>query len=153
MLKSTIAPTNKTLTIEQENAICKYIERLNEINMCAHPQIIVKAANYLMHFENCVVVHQWLKQFFEQNSKYHIQKQKFLAKEQKQNHSVHDMDDYYKRIEQVIREKKIIKLDVWNIDETSFEINCGKIYLIIIIDSNKPLCIINLENCNYIILV
>lgn len=35
-------------------------------------------------------------------------------------------------------------------DETGFRINCGKAQLIVIIDLNKSLCMIDLENCNYI---
>ena len=70
--KSTRAPNNNALTEEQEGAICEYINRLDKINMCAHLQIIVRVANYLICFENCVVGHQWLKQFLEQNPEYHI---------------------------------------------------------------------------------
>ena len=63
--KSTRASTNKALTEEQEVAIREYIDRLDKINMCARPQMIVGAANYLIRFENRVVGHQWLKQFLE----------------------------------------------------------------------------------------
>lgn len=77
--KSTRAPTNKALTEEQEGASCEYIDRLDNINMCACPQIIMGAANYLIRFENRVVGHQWLKRFLEQNPEYHILKKKPLA--------------------------------------------------------------------------
>ena len=59
--KSTQASTNKALTEEQEGAIREYIDRLDKINICAYPQMIVGAANYLIRFENRVVGHQWLK--------------------------------------------------------------------------------------------
>ena len=68
--KSTRAPTNKALTEEQEVAICEYIYRLDKINMCARLQMIVGATNYLICFENCMVGHQWLKQFLEPNPKF-----------------------------------------------------------------------------------
>ena len=61
MSKSTKASINKALTEEQEGAIRKYINRLDKINMCAHPQMIIGAAHYLICFENCVVGYQWLK--------------------------------------------------------------------------------------------
>ncbi len=105
--KSTRAPTNKALTEEQEDAIREYINRLDKINMCARLQMIVGAVNYLICFENRVVGHQWLKRFFERNPEYHIRKQKPLATERKHSHSVHDMSDYFEKIERVMREKGI----------------------------------------------
>ena len=91
--KSTRASTNKALTEEQEVAIREYIDRLDKINMCARPQMIVGAANYLIRFENRVVGHQWLKRSLERNPEYHLRKQKPLAAERKHSHSVHDMSD------------------------------------------------------------
>ena len=44
--KSTRVPTNNALTEEQEGAIREYIDRLDKINMCARPQMIVGAANH-----------------------------------------------------------------------------------------------------------
>lgn len=69
-------------------------------------------ANYFLHFENCVIDHDWLKQFFEQRPKYHMQKQKLLVVEQKHSYSVYDMSDYSKKFKQVLRKKRITKLDI-----------------------------------------
>ena len=120
MSKSTRTPTNKALKEKQEGAICEYINRLDKINMYARPQIIVGAANYLICFENRVVGHQWLKQFLKQNPEYHIQKQKPLAADRKHSHSMHNMSNYSEKIERVMKEKGIIELDIWNMDETGF---------------------------------
>ena len=40
--------------------------------------MIVRAANYLIRFEDSVVDHQWLKQYFKRNPEYHVCKQKLL---------------------------------------------------------------------------
>ena len=149
-LKSTRASTNKALTEEQEGAIREYIDRLDKINMCVRPQMIVGAANYLIRFENRVVGHQSLKRFLERNPEYHIRKQKPLAAERKHSHSVHDMSNYFEKIEQVMREKGITELDVWNMDETGFRIGCGKAQLVVTMDPNKPLRMIDPENRDYI---
>ena len=63
------------------------------------------------------------------------------------------MSDFIEKIERVIREKKITKLDIWNIDETKFWIGCGKAQLVVTIDSNKSFHIIDPDNCDYITLV
>lgn len=79
--KSIQTLTNKALIEEQEIVIHEYINRLDKINMYTCSQIIVRATNYFICFENCTVVHQWLKWFLEQNPNYHIQKQKPLVAE------------------------------------------------------------------------
>ena len=43
--KSTRASTNKALKEEHEGAIREYIDRLDKINMCTRPQMMVGAAN------------------------------------------------------------------------------------------------------------
>ncbi len=50
--------SNKALTEEQEGSIREYIDSLDKINMCARPQMIVGAADYLIRFENRMVGHQ-----------------------------------------------------------------------------------------------
>lgn len=118
--------------------------------MCAWPRMIVGAANYLVRSENCTVGHQWLQRFLERNPEYHIQKQKPLAAERKHSHSVHDMSDYFEKIQQVMREKGITEFNIWNMHETGFRIGCGKAQLIVIMDLNKPLRMIDPDNRNYI---
>lgn len=58
MLKSTKIFINKAFIKEQEGAICKYIDRLDKINMYPHLQIIMGATNYLICFENQTVIHK-----------------------------------------------------------------------------------------------
>ncbi len=49
-----------------------------------------------------------------------------------------------------MREKGIMELDMWNMDETGFRIGCGKAQLVVTINANKPLCMIDPENRDYI---
>ena len=88
--------------------------------------------------------------FVEQNPEYHTQKQKLFAAERKHSHSVHDMSNYFEKIEQVMMEKGITESDVWNMDETGFRIGCWKAQLVATIDPNKPLRTIDPESREYI---
>ena len=63
---------------------------------------------------------------------------------------MYNMSDYFEKIGRIIREKGITKLDIWNIDETKFRIGCGKAQLVVTMDLNKPFCMINLKNRDYI---
>ncbi len=142
--------TNKALTKEQKSAIRKYIDRLDKINIWTRPQMIIGAANYLTRFEDRIVGHQWLKQFFERNLEYHVRKQKALAADRKHGHSVHDMSDYFEKVKYVMSKKRITDLDVWNMDETGFQIGCGKAQLVVTIDFTKTLRMIDPKNRDYI---
>lgn len=58
--------SSKILIKKREGEICKYIKRLEKINIYTCLQLIIRAANYLISFENYMIGHQyWLKQFFE----------------------------------------------------------------------------------------
>lgn len=52
-------------------------------------------------------------------------------------HSVYNIKNYFKKINQVIREKQITKLNAQNIDELGFQISCEKEKLIVTVDLNK----------------
>lgn len=49
-----------------------------------------------------------------------------------------------------MRQKKIMELNLQNMDETGFQIGYKKAQLIVTIDPNKSLYMIDLENCNEI---
>lgn len=86
----------------------------------------MRVTNYFICFENHIVGYKWLKQFYKQNSKYYIWKQILLVEKQKHSYSVHNISNYFEKIQQVIKKKKIIELDVKNIDKTEFWIGYRK---------------------------
>ena len=148
--KSTRDASNKALTEAQEQAIREYISRLDRINMSARPRMIVGAANYLIRFENRVVGHQWLSRFLKRNPDFHVRKQKSLAAERKNSHSVADMKDYFDKLERAMKEKGITEVDVWNMDETGFRIGCERAHYVVTLDPIKPLRMTDPDNRDYI---
>lgn len=112
--------------------------------------MIVGAANYLIRFENRVVGHQWLSQFLKRNPTFFVRKQKPLAAERKNSHSISDMTDYFHKLETVMTEKGITEVDVWNMDETGFRIGCGRAQLVVTLDATKPLRMTDPDNRDYI---
>ena len=105
-------PPTKPLNRSKKRAICDYIDRLEKINICGRPLIIVGAVNYLIRFEDRVVGHHWLKRFLKRNLEYHVCKQKPLAADRKQSHSVHNISDYFDKVELVMSENWITDLDM-----------------------------------------
>lgn len=102
--KSTQAPTNKALAEEQETTIREYIDRLDKINMCACPKMIMGATNYIIYsFENCIVM---IKVILNAKSQVSYTKTKTPSSRTK--------------AQEGHREKRITKLDIENINEISF---------------------------------
>jgi hypothetical protein len=144
---------NKVLTNEQEQAIRNYIERLDKINMCVRFKMIVKTANFLVRSKNLTMSHQWFKHFIKRNSQLLARKQKLLISNRKNNHNLQDMNEYFSKLSRIMREKRITDDDVWNINETSFRIDCERTQLVIILNTRKSLRMTNLDNRDYILCV
>ena len=53
--RSTRQSPGKALSDEQKQTVRDYIYRLDSINQCARPKMIVGAANFLIRFENRTV--------------------------------------------------------------------------------------------------
>jgi transposase-like protein len=60
------------------------------------------------------------------------------------------MSEYFSKLSRVIREKRITDDDVWNMNETSFRIDCDKTQLVITFDPRKPLRMTDSDNRDYI---
>lgn len=128
----------------------RYIDQLDKANMSARHPMIVGAPNHLLRFENRMVGHQWLSRFPDRNPQFNVRKQKPLAVDRKNSHSVEDMTAYFTKLETAVKEKGITELDVWNMDGKDFRIGCGRAHLVITLDPNKPLRMTDLKNHDYI---
>lgn len=148
--RSTRPSTNKALTNEQEQAIRDYIHRLDSINQCARPRMVVGAANYLIRFENRTVGHLWLNRFLKRNPEFHLRKQKPLSADRKDSHDLEDMTEYFNKLKRVMKEKGITEVDVWNMDETGFRIGCGRTQVVISLNRRKSLRLMDPDNRDYI---
>lgn len=67
-----------------------------------------------------------------------------LRKINKQSYSVYDINDYFEKVELVIKEQRITKRDFRSMDMTSFRIDYRKIQLVV-------LPMIDQKNYDYII--
>ena len=115
--------------------------------------IIVKIVNYLIRFESRVVDNHWLTRFLKRNSQFNVRKQKSFATNKKNSHSVKNMTSYFIKWEKVMKEKEITELKVWNMNETSFRIDCDRTQLIVTMNVNKSLRMTDSNNRDYITLM
>ncbi|SLM35539.1 HTH CenpB-type DNA-binding domain [Lasallia pustulata] len=88
--RSTRQPTCMALTVSQEKAICKYIEDLDQIDMSPTIGMLKEVAEYLLQKSGSTrtVSQMWPVRFLERHPQYLKRKQKPLAVNRKQSHSV-----------------------------------------------------------------
>ena len=131
--RSTRPPTNRTLTEAQEQAICHYIERLDQCGQSPKLSMVGGAANYLLkqaHLDPSVpppkVGDSWTKRFVDRHPQYFKRKQKPLAAERDNAHDIDSMTKHFEAYQAVRTERGIADEDTWNMDETGFRIGCGR---------------------------
>ncbi len=117
--KSSRLPSNKVLSLEQEQALRDYIQRLDEQNVLAKVSMIRAAANYILimlHSDHLTPPPQvspvWTKQFLDHNPQFHKKKQKPLAVERKNAHNESDFQEYFEKYKGIRIEKGIADKNV-----------------------------------------
>lgn len=118
----------KALSDAQEQAICEYRERSGSWKMTIRPQMVEKAANYLLSPDslNRVVGPHWTRRFLDRHPKYFKRKQTPLAFERKIAPNLKDMEKYFESFANWLNWFRLAPDDMWNMDETGFGICCGK---------------------------
>ncbi|KAM4067405.1 Tc5 transposase DNA-binding domain-containing protein [Hirsutella rhossiliensis] len=88
----------------EEAALCRYIDRLDHMNLAVRPEFVTDAANNILRERSgqadFVIGSKWTTRFL-------------------------------KRLEEVVQEQGIPPEDIWNMDETGFRIGVGKDQLIV----------------------
>ena len=155
--KSTRPPTGRTLTEEQERALCEYIERLDRCELSAKLPMVEKAANYLLCQAHCdpqipppMVGSTWVSRFLARHPQYFKRKQKPLAADRKHAHNLDDMQRHFEKFQIAKEDLGVTDEDTWNMDETGFRIGCGKTHWVISTYAKKPLLLMDPDNRDYV---
>jgi hypothetical protein len=128
------AAKNFKLTLEQDSAIEAYIKRLDQLNICARPMMVVACANSLLRLANRksaegpppTVNQRWLKRWLQRRPELHIKRQRRLEMDRLLSHDHYDIKDWYDGYWRLRQQHGILDADVWNMDETGFRIGIGK---------------------------
>lgn len=141
-------PTNRTLSEAQELAVCEYIDRLDSWEMSARPQMVERAANYLLSLDSSdrVVSPHWTRRFLNRHPEYLKRKPKTIAAQRKNAHNLKDMEEYFEKFLKLTELYGFEPEDTWNMDETTFRIGSGKAQWVITRDARKALVMQDPEN-------
>jgi len=104
-------PTNRKLSEDQEEGLCQYLTRLDEIGIAPRYSHLNKYANSILarsHDDPTssppTVSAAWTQRFLKQHSEFHLRKQKTLDINRKSAHHFDDIKEWFQRY-QDIREK------------------------------------------------
>ena len=125
--------TNTKLTAPEEVALCRYIDRLDAINLAVKPVFVTDAANYVLacraspakQHDPPVVGNNWTTRFLKRHG-YHKRHQRKLQKDRSEAEKPDVVADYFAKLHAIIQEHGIVPEDIWNMDETGFRIGVGK---------------------------
>ncbi|KJZ68915.1 hypothetical protein HIM_11701 [Hirsutella minnesotensis 3608] len=131
-------PTNTKLSKPEEDALCRYIDRLDAVNLAVRREFIVDAANCILRERSSkasqsnpptVGIH-WIDRFVKRH-KYRLMSQKQLESNRQIAENIPTVIEWYKKLRNVIQSEGIVEDDIWNMDETGFRIGVGKDQLVV----------------------
>jgi hypothetical protein len=129
---------NTLLSGPEEVALCRYIDRLDNINLAVRAAFITDAANPIIAERTSrreqpdppTVGPNWTSRFIKRHG-YHKRMQKRLQAERQDAEDPICIAQYFQQVQTVVAEKGIVPQDIWNMDETGFRIGVGKDQLIV----------------------
>ena len=124
-------PSNMKIKPIEKQAICNYINRLDRINLSVRAKFIEEAANRILKARanplNSTppsVGKMWVTRFIQRH-RYLQRLQKKLDSNRTQAENIEAVNEYFRKLQDVIVLHSIMASDIWNIDETGFRIGMG----------------------------
>ncbi|OWT42328.1 DDE superfamily endonuclease domain-containing protein [Pochonia chlamydosporia 170] len=128
-------PTHAKLTVPEEKALCRYIDRLDRINLAVRTEFVTDAANTILKErsgagESLTVGKKWTARFLKRH-KYSKRLQKKMHSDRQASEDLERVNAYFQRLSTILIEEGIPPEDIWNMDETGFRIGVGKDQVIV----------------------
>ena len=135
--------THTALSPAQEQALLKYIARLDSIGMSLKIKMIRSAANHLFKLANSLnpkprrVSRNWITRFADRYDVYK-KKQKSLNVARKTSEELKQLKQHFVRFRRVCKKRNIKLSNLYNMDETGFRVNCDKNHWILTLNKLLP---------------
>ena len=129
---------NTKLSRAEESALCRYIDRLDRINLAVRPEFVTDAANYILRERTSqsqagdplLVGPNWTTRFLTRH-KCSKRLQKKLHADRQASEDLSRVAKYFQKLSDICERDGILPDDTWNMDETGFRIGVGKDQLIV----------------------
>jgi DDE superfamily endonuclease/Tc5 transposase DNA-binding domain len=130
--RTTRKPINSKLSVVQEASLMRYILCLDDIGQAVRYDWISHVANAILaedHTDDDLppsVGSHWARRFLNRHPELHKARQKPLELERKLAHDPEVISNWFERFQRLQEKYSVQKEDIWNFDETGFQIGVGK---------------------------
>ena len=124
----------------QEISLLHYLKRLDDMNMSSISKLVVEIVNYILKRDDSLTIFiekNWFTRFFKRNSQLKKTIQRFLDINRKNVNFEITLKKYFDKLQKLMIELNIQFDDMWNMNETSFRVDCVKARVIVTFDRNK----------------
>jgi hypothetical protein len=125
-------PNGRKLDESQESALCRYIDFLDSIYLPPKRPVIAAAANAILASSHRdatkppTIGSHWLQRFLRRHPEYISRRQRAMDIERKKCLDRQVAKDWFDSYQETIAQYGITADDIWNFDETGFNIGVGK---------------------------
>ena len=125
-------PASRKLSPAEEVAVCRYIDRLDQLGLCVRPPMLRNCANVILarnHNGNSpppTVSSRWSQRFLDHHPEYSVRKQKAMDPRRKVANNAKSIEAWFKDFCATYLEKGIQSGDCWNMDKSGFQIGLGR---------------------------
>jgi hypothetical protein len=126
-------PTNQRLDSLQEQALCQYIDALDKLGLSPRRDQIATAANSILQeaypkdqTKPPTLGDHWLRRFLQRHPEYHIRRKRAMDIERKRAHDKSTIQAWFQSYHDTIAQYGIAHQDIYNFDETGFQIGVGR---------------------------
>ncbi|KID81679.1 transposase [Metarhizium guizhouense ARSEF 977] len=129
---------NAKLSEPEEVALCRYIGRLDKMNLSIRKELIRDAANLILREQSSLAPHRdpptvgqhWVDRFIKRH-KYSVLPQRIREVNRHNAETIRNVTTYFERLYDCITDYGIVGSDIWNMDETGFQIGVGKSRMVV----------------------
>ncbi|KAJ5877277.1 hypothetical protein N7455_000742 [Penicillium solitum] len=139
-------PNGRKLSSAQEKALCEYIDYFDAVGASINRRQIAIAANSILEEDHhddteppTQIGDHWLQRFLKRNPDYYVRRRRALDVERSAALDKSVVQRWFEDYERIVTEHGICYQDVYNFDETSFQIGVGRDQFIIARHPKKKL--------------
>ena len=136
-------PTHRLLNESQEKVLCTFMDTMDDLGLCPRRNQVEAAANSILREArsdpSISVGEHWVTRFLKRHPDFKRRRRRALDIERMQALDKTATQAWFYQYHQIIAEKGILPQDIYNFDETGFQIGVGKDQWIITREPKKKI--------------
>ena len=144
---------NKRFIDVEKHFLMIYIRYYDEKNLSIISKLLIEVANFLIHARNFSaksIENFWFKRFLKCYFKVKKRRTRSISAERKDVYEFKKLKIYFKQLNEILNEHKIIASNTWNMNEIDFRVNCDRNRIVLTLNIQKSSKTIDSNNRKYL---